>query len=84
MKTDTEIISPFETIIIDTKYYENYFVNGRFYKKTLIINNMYQMFTYLNSVNVNNKLIGILLFSLPFYEKSINESYSTEVISSLI
>lgn len=80
MKIDTEIISSDETIILDTKYYKDYgSTNSK--KKKFISNNIYQLMSYLNNINVNNKLRGILLYPLPFNGKPINESYDTKVIS---
>lgn len=80
MKMDTLIKSTEETIVLDTKYYKDY-VSTNFDKKTLISGNMYQMMAYLNNVNVNNDLRGILLYPLPFDSSPINEVYDVKVVS---
>lgn len=80
MKMDTFIKSDSETIILDTKYYKNYFTTN-FEKESFISGNMYQMMAYLNNINVDNKLRGILLYPLPFDSTSVNESYDVKVVS---
>lgn len=80
MKMDTLITSNEETIILDTKYYPNY-TNEHFGKEKFISENMYQMMAYLNNINVDNNLRGILLYPLPFNSDSINESYDCKVVS---
>lgn len=81
MKLDTLIVSPDETIIIDTKYYKNYLVDNGFNKKELRSGHLYQMMSYMNNIRCNNNLRGILLYPKPFEEKEIYESYDVNVVS---
>lgn len=81
MKLDTLIVSSDETIIIDTKYYKNYFIDNGFNKKELRSGHLYQMMSYMNNIRCNNKLRGILLYPKPFEEKEIYESYDVNVVS---
>ena len=81
MKLDTLITSEEETIIIDTKYYKNYFIENSFNKKELRSSHLYQMMSYMNNIKSNNLLRGILLYPLPFNEKNINEIYKGKVVS---
>lgn len=80
MKMDTLIKSNAETIILDTKYYKDY-VSTNYDKEKLISNNMYQMVAYLNNINTDNYLRGILLYPLPFDSNPINEIYNVKVVS---
>ena len=82
MKIDTLITSSDETIVIDTKYKKKY-TNVNFDKESLISENMYQMMSYLNNINVNNNLKGILLYPLPYNYNSIDESYDCNVVSKI-
>lgn len=80
MNMDTLIKSDSETIIMDTKYYKDYF--STYYEKdTFISANMYQMIAYLNNINVVNNLRGILLYPLPKNAVGINEIYNVKVVS---
>lgn len=81
MKLDTLILSTNETIIIDTKYYKNYFVDNGFNKKELRSSHLYQMMSYMNNMKCNNNLRGILLYPKPFEENGIYESYNVNVVS---
>lgn len=81
MKMDTLIKSKNETIILDTKYYKNYFVENAYSKKELRSGHFYQMVSYLNNIETDNKLRGILLYPLPFNEEPINESYDAKIVS---
>lgn len=80
MKMDTLIKSKEETIVLDTKYYKSY-TSTNFDKETLISGNMYQMMAYLNNIDVDNDLRGILLYPLPFDSASLNEVYDVKVVS---
>ena len=80
MKMDTTIRSQEETIVLDTKYYKDY-VSSNYDKETLISVNMYQMMAYLNNINVDNDLRGILLYPLPFNSTPIDETYNIKVVS---
>ena len=80
MNMDTLIKSDDETIVMDTKYYKEYF--STYYEKdTFISANMYQMMAYLNNINVINNLRGILLYPLPKDANPINEIYNVKVVS---
>lgn len=78
MKMDTLIKTAEETIIIDTKYKKNY-TRENFGKDTFVSENIYQITAYLNNINANNSLKGILLYPLPYNAKPINESYDYKV-----
>lgn len=82
MKLDTLIESKDETIIIDTKYYKNYFITNNFDKKELRSSHMYQMISYLNNIKSKEKLRGILLYPKPFDENNIDEIYNAKVVSN--
>lgn len=82
MKLDTLIISKNETIIIDTKYYKNYYDTNFYSQKKLKSAHLYQMMAYLNNINCSNSLKGILLYPKPFDEDNINELYNVKVVSN--
>lgn len=73
-----------KTIIIDTKYYPD-FMKKSFYseedKKTLISGNLYQMNAYMNNINTDDELIGILLYPMPYNENEISEKYDFDIVS---
>ena len=81
MKLDTLITSSEETIIIDTKYYKKYFVENYFNHEKLRSEHIYQMISYMNNIETNNILRGILLYPLSFDEKPLNELYIGKVVS---
>ena len=72
------------TIIIDTKYYPDY-MKKSFYseenKRTLISGNLYQMNAYMNNINTENELTGMLLYPMPYSKDEISEKYNIEVVS---
>lgn len=74
-----------KTIIIDTKYYPDY-LKKSFYseedKKTLISGNLYQMNAYMNNINTDNELVGMLLYPMPYSENEISEKYNIDVVSN--
>lgn len=80
MRIDTLITSKEETIIIDTKYKKDY-TNSYFNKKSFVSENMYQMSAYINNINVENSLKGILLYPLPYNAENVNESYDYKIVS---
>ncbi len=82
MKLDTLITNDNETIIIDTKYYKNYFIENAYDKKELRSSHLYQMISYMNNIKCDNKLRGILLYPRPFNELNIDETYDVKVVSS--
>ena len=73
-----------KTIIIDTKYYPDYMKNS-FHseedKRTLISGNLYQMNAYMNNINTDNELVGMLLYPMPYSENKISEKYNIDVVS---
>ncbi len=74
-----------KTIIIDTKYYPDY-MKKSFYseedKRTLISGNLYQMNAYMNNINTDNELVGMLLYPMPYSENVISEKYNIDVVSN--
>ncbi len=74
-----------KTIIIDTKYYADYLKKsyyGQEDKKSLISGNLYQINAYMNNINTDNELIGMLLYPMPYSEKEISEKYNIDVVSN--
>jgi 5-methylcytosine-specific restriction enzyme subunit McrC len=73
-----------KTIIIDTKYYPD-FMKKSFYseedKKTLISGNLYQMNAYMNNINTDDELVGMLLYPMPYSENEISERYDIDIVS---
>lgn len=86
MRMDTVLYSQKQnkTIIIDTKYYSN-FMKQSFYsgvdKQTLISGNLYQMNAYMNNINRDGELIGMLLYPMPYNENEISEKYDIDIVS---
>lgn len=73
-----------KTIIIDTKYYPDY-LKKSFYnedKRKLISENLYQMNAYMNNINTENDLKGILLYPMPYTEEEISEKYCIDIVSN--
>lgn len=74
-----------KTIIIDTKYYPDY-LKKSFYseedKRTLISGNLYQMNAYMNNINTDSELVGMLLYPMPYSENEISEKYNINVVSN--
>lgn len=87
MRMDTVLYGKYsnKTIIIDTKYYPDY-LKKRYHseedKKSLISENLYQMNAYMNNINTNNELIGMLLYPMPYSENEISEKYNIDVVSN--
>ena len=87
MRMDTVLYSKKDnkTIIIDTKYYSDY-LKKSFYneeeKKTLISGNLYQMNAYMNNINTDDELVGMLLYPMPYSENEISEKYNIDVVSN--
>lgn len=81
MRIDILISDKKNTIILDTKYYKEYF-NVNFEKEKLISNNMYQMVSYMNNINFEQNIRGILLYPLPYDAEPIDEKYNTNIISN--
>lgn len=82
MKTDVELKSDAEHIIIDAKYYKNAF-NNYYETKKFKPNHIYQITSYLErNLNSKEKLRGILIYpsnGYDFYEKFVsNRGYNIE------
>ncbi|MBQ7668315.1 MAG: hypothetical protein IJS47_03215 [Clostridia bacterium] len=78
MRLDILLKSAEETIIIDTKYYSNYLSKYMDGKGTLISGNMYQMYTYMNQINTDSNLTGMLLY--PLNGEPIDETYDVKIM----
>lgn len=65
MKSDIILKSKGKTLIIDTKYYANSLQTGRFNKKTIHSNNLYQIFTYVKNYTASStdEVSGMLLYA---------------------
>ena len=73
------------TIIIDTKYYRDYMrknIYSRENKKKLISENIYQINAYMNNINTENELVGILLYPMPYNQNEISEEYQIYITSN--
>lgn len=82
MKMDTVIESADRTLIIDTKYYKEYMQAGQSRDKLISVN-IYQMMSYLNSINTDKEnLKGMLLYPKPYDMDEINRTYSIDVTSN--
>lgn len=87
MRMDTVLYGRYnnKTIIIDTKYYPDYLKKSYYReedKKSLISGNLYQMNAYMNNINTDNELIGILLYPMPYSGNEISEKYNIDVVSN--
>lgn len=60
MNTDIEIETPNKYYVIDAKYYQSAFSER--YKRRFKSENMYQIYAYMNQVEVKNKIIQGVLF----------------------
>lgn len=81
MKLDIELTSDNRKIIIDTKYYEHIYQNY-YDKNSFISGHLYQIFAYINKINFNGYIDGILLYPHNEEEPEIDEVYQTKVISN--
>ena len=80
MRLDILLENENKSIIIDTKYYSDYVSSYRDGKATLISNNMYQMYAYMNHINSNKSITGMLLY--PLTDEPIDEKYDIKLISN--
>jgi len=66
METDTSLRSPDKTIVVETKYYKETLVTGRYENKKFRSGHLYQLFAYLKNLEANggndSKAEGILLY----------------------
>ncbi len=84
METDITLKSPLDTVVIDTKFYKDYLgVNTKFENSQAKYHsgNLYQMMCYLNNLDCENDLRGVLLYPKPYNQSNINQLYQTEIIS---
>lgn len=79
MKLDIELSNSRRKVIIDTKYYENVYQEN--YKNTFKSAHLYQIFTYLNKINFEGIIDGILVYPHNLDGPEIDEIYSTKIIS---
>jgi len=86
MKVDTLVHNEDETIIIDTKYYTNFFntINHQNDEvKKFHSHNLYQMFSYMSNVESHGTNIkGVLLYPMPYNEQQVDENYTTKIINN--
>ncbi len=47
----------------------------------MISSNLYQMNAYMNNINTDNELTGMLLYPMPYSEDEISEKYVIDVVS---
>ena len=82
MRTDITLESTYlnRKIIIDTKYYTNLLVENQGRHK-FHSSNLYQMFAYLNNVNYDGNVSGILLYPKPYKGEEIDERYRLNINS---
>lgn len=80
MKLDVLVENNDEIVIIDTKYKHSTRTSYLSSKQTLISENMYQMYTYLNNYNANKKVRGVLLY--PSNGNNINEDYNLNIMKN--
>lgn len=84
MELDILLENKDEVVIIDTKYYENFYkVNTRNEQATkkLISVNLYQIFTYINNYITKKALKGILLYPMSFTGETANYTYESKRIA---
>lgn len=82
MRVDIYLENKEEAVMIDTKYYPN-FLKKSYYsddKRVLISGNLYQMFTYMNHLNSDKKIRGMLLY--PFNGEDISEKYEIDIMNN--
>ncbi len=80
MRLDIVLENEKKTIIIDTKYYSDYLSSYRDGKGTLISGSMYQMYTYMNQINSNKSITGMLLY--PLNDEPIDEKYDLKIVEN--
>ena len=82
MRMDTLLVnvSDRKSIIIDTKYYKNSLAKNNYGSEKFLSGNLYQMYTYMNTLDSDGELEGMLLY--PQAEESIDESYSIDITTS--
>jgi 5-methylcytosine-specific restriction enzyme subunit McrC len=85
MELDILLEGKEEVIIIDTKYYKNFYnIDIRYNQengKKLISSNLYQIFAYINNFETDKKLQGILLYPRSYTSEDANINYQLKRIS---
>mgnify|MGYP002624236056 CR=1 FL=1 len=78
MNLDIYIETENEAIVIDTKYYKD-ILSENMWSKSFKSNNMYQVYTYMNHLETDKNVRGILLY--PYNWEIFNEQYDTKLVS---
>lgn len=84
MELDILLQNKEEVVIIDTKYYENFYNSDSRYEqssKKLISPNLYQMFAYINNYETDKRLKGILLYPKSYTGEKADFNYELNRIS---
>ncbi len=81
MKLDTILENENETIIIDTKYYKNFYSINQYETKKYHSHNWYQMFSYMNNINVKGDLRGVLLYPKSFSNEMVDDKFEIMTVS---
>ena len=76
MKLDILLSNQKEAIIIDTKYYKE-FINEH---RGIIPANIYQMYSYMNNLNEDKEMKGILLYPVPYNKTEISCKNTIDVM----
>lgn len=65
MKSDVTIRYKGKSLVIDAKYYSQVLRNGQFDKRTIHSNNIYQIFTYVKNMDIDNSgdVSGVILYA---------------------
>ena len=65
MKSDVTIRYKGKSLVIDAKYYSQVLRNGQFDKRTIHSNNIYQIFTYVKNLDIDNSgdVSGVILYA---------------------
>lgn len=79
MKLDIELSNEEHKVIIDTKYYEHIYQKN--HKETFKSGHLYQIFTYLNKVNFDGRVDGVLVYPHNLDGIETDEIYNTKIIS---
>ena len=79
MRMDTLLVNDKKRIIIDTKY-KNSLATNNYGSEKFSSGNMYQMYAYMNTIDFDGEVEGMLLY--PQSDENIDESYSIDVTTS--
>ena len=65
MKSDVTIRYKGKSLVIDAKYYSQVLRKGQFDKRTIHSNNIYQIFTYVKNMDIDNsgEVSGVILYA---------------------